>query len=136
MGSKIARPELSKNSKYYLNKHRMYELKHFCLQYPYWVTAYKHLSLGFSPCGMIRILPDDGTHSDKTAEVAALMAEFDRKMRMVRESAREADPELDTFIFRSVTEGISYDKLDPPCCREVFYDKYRKFFVILSKKRG
>lgn len=132
----VIKPELSKKNKWYLNKHRMYELKHFCLQYPSWIIEYKNLSLGYSPCGMIRILPDDGTYSDKTEEVASLMAELDRKIRMVRESAKEADPELDIYIFKAATEGLGYEKLNPSCCREVFYEKYRKFFVILSQKRG
>ena len=35
------RPELSKKNKYYISKHRYYELKHFCLQYPEWVEKYK-----------------------------------------------------------------------------------------------
>lgn len=28
------RPEVSKKSKYYISRHRYYELKHLCLQYP------------------------------------------------------------------------------------------------------
>ena len=30
------RPEISPNNKYWIEKHRYYELKHFCLQYPLW----------------------------------------------------------------------------------------------------
>lgn len=36
----IIRPELSEKNKYWLEKHRYYELKHFCLQYPLWKQAY------------------------------------------------------------------------------------------------
>ena len=32
----MERPELSKKSPYWIDKHRYYELKHFCLQYPLW----------------------------------------------------------------------------------------------------
>lgn len=33
-------PELSKKNTYWIEKHRYYELKHFCLQYPIWKEAY------------------------------------------------------------------------------------------------
>lgn len=34
------RPELAENNKYWISKHRYYELKHYCLQYPLWKSAY------------------------------------------------------------------------------------------------
>ena len=39
MGTTI-RPELSEKNPYWIEKHRYYELKHFCLQYPIWKKAY------------------------------------------------------------------------------------------------
>lgn len=36
-------PELSKKNEYWIEKHRYYELKHFCLQYPIWKEAYQSL---------------------------------------------------------------------------------------------
>lgn len=30
------KPELSKKNPYHLSRHRYYELKHFCFQYPEW----------------------------------------------------------------------------------------------------
>ena len=41
------RSELSKKNKYWIERHRYYELKHFCLQYPIWKKAYAALD-GFS----------------------------------------------------------------------------------------
>ena len=32
-------PELSPKSRYWIDRHRYYELKHFCLQYPLWIRA-------------------------------------------------------------------------------------------------
>lgn len=37
------RPELSEKNPYWIGKHRYYELKHFCLQYPIWKKAYNAL---------------------------------------------------------------------------------------------
>lgn len=33
------RAEISKKNPHYISKHRYYELKHFCLQYPEWKHA-------------------------------------------------------------------------------------------------
>ena len=36
----VLRSELSPKNKYYIDKHRYYELKHFCLQYTEWKKSY------------------------------------------------------------------------------------------------
>lgn len=41
--SKLSKPELSQKNPYWIEKHRYYELKHFCLQYPIWKKAYNSL---------------------------------------------------------------------------------------------
>lgn len=38
------RPELSEKNPYWIEKHRYYELKHFCLQYPIWQKQYSLIS--------------------------------------------------------------------------------------------
>lgn len=35
----VIRSEISKKNPYYINKHRYYELKHYCLQYYIWKEA-------------------------------------------------------------------------------------------------
>ena len=42
MGTTL-RAELSEKNPYWIEKHRYYELKHFCLQYPIWKKAYSAL---------------------------------------------------------------------------------------------
>lgn len=39
----IIRAEVSENNPYWIEKHRYYELKHFCLQYPIWKRNYVSL---------------------------------------------------------------------------------------------
>ena len=41
----VIRAELSKNNKYWISKHRYYELKHFCLQYPEWQKEYSNICM-------------------------------------------------------------------------------------------
>ena len=48
----VLRSELSPKNKYYIDKHRYYELKHFCLQYPEWKQTCTYLKTKLSiPCG-------------------------------------------------------------------------------------
>jgi hypothetical protein len=42
MGTDI-RAEVSTKNRYWIDKHRYYELKHFCLQYPQWKKMYASL---------------------------------------------------------------------------------------------
>lgn len=40
----VVRADISKKNAYWIDKHRYYELKHFCLQYPIWAKTYAELS--------------------------------------------------------------------------------------------
>ena len=42
------RPELSKKNQYWIDRHRYYELKHFCLQYKNWKVYIQEID-GMSP---------------------------------------------------------------------------------------
>ena len=50
-----------------------------------------------------------------------------------------ADKDLAKYILMAVTYGHSYTylkaKLDIPCSKDTYYDRYRKFFWILSDLR-
>lgn len=54
-------------------------------------------------------------------------------------TAREADEELQNYILKAVTEDFSYSymktRLNIPCGRDMFYEKYRRFFWLLDKTR-
>lgn len=132
----VIRAEISEKNKYWIDKHRHYELKHFCLQYPSWKRAYMNLD-GFDGRGESHSrsnLPGDPT--GKVVEMRDLYLE---RMDLVRRIAFEADQELATYIFRAVTEGLSYTylktKLAIPCGRDMYYDRYRRFFWLLSQAR-
>lgn len=78
--------------------------------------------------------------SDPTARCAESRLFFADRMELVEQAAIDASPDLYPYILRAVTEGLSYNSLkmqyDIPCCREVYYDCYRRFFWLLSRKRG
>ena len=140
MGTEI-RPELSDKNPYWIGKHRYDELKHFCLQYPIWKKAYAALDgLSKRPQDLEVFVKSGQLTSDPTARCAESRLFFADRMELVEQAAIDASPDLYPYILRAVTEGLSYNSLkmqyDIPCCREVYYDCYRRFFWLLSRKRG
>lgn len=130
------RSKLSKDNPYWISQHRYYELRHFCLQYHEWQQVYNSLN-GYSTGSIIR--PSKTTNSDITGDVVAKRERYLSFMRIVEESALKTDKVIGPYIFEAVTDGLTYEKLkarkDIPCCREVFYKMYRKFFYILNNAR-
>lgn len=61
------------------------------------------------------------------------------KMQLVEETAICTDRELYSYILAAVTEGRSYTYLRGvkgiPCGKDYFYERYRKFFWLLSKSQ-
>lgn len=134
------RPEVSRKNEYWIERHRYYELKHFCLQYPIWKKAYAALDgLSKRPADL-EIFSQTGQCSDPTSKCAVSMAFYSERVGMVEKAASDADPVLGIYILKGVTEGMSYDhlkaRLNIPCCKDVYYDRYRKFFCLLNKARG
>jgi hypothetical protein len=72
-------------------------------------------------------------------KIALEMADYSERMKLVETTCKEADPELYDCLLEGVTTGKSYENLaamhDMPCSRDTYYDRYRKFFYLLSKKR-
>ena len=130
------KPELSNESEYWIPKHRYYELKHFCLQYPEWKKIYN--SLGFKIGEHNEIKGSD--IPNPTEREALIRAECKKGMELVEKCAEEAFPELWYNLLLGVTEGWTYDMLHTmlniPCSRGMYYNRYRKFFYILSQRRG
>lgn len=129
----VIRPELSLKNRYWLPKHRYYELKHFCLQYPDWKKSY--ISLDGLP--KIRVMNNvrGGEVPNPTAVYAEARIYYRERMDMVESAAKDAAADLAGLMLKAVTEGISYEHISPPCCKEVWYAAYRRFFWILDKER-
>lgn len=133
------RPELSENNKYWISKHRYYELKHFCLQYPIWKSAYAAFNDTGVPLSMIEKFPTSNMPGDPTGKRAVMKAYYKEKIDLIERKALETDRYLYDYILKAVTEGLSYtylrSKLDIPCGRDMYYDRYRRFFWLLSESR-
>lgn len=137
--STIIRPELSEKNPYWIGKHRYYELKHFCLQYPSWKKSYLGLNGLKSREVDLASYVKGSRLSDPTMKLAESLLYFSERIKMVDDAAMKTDTELCDYILRGVTEGLSYTclrtKYNIPCSRDVYYDAYRRFFWILSKSR-
>ena len=135
----LIRPVISENSKYYISKHRHYELKHFCLQYPEWKRLYSELDDVTVPLSMMDRLPSSNMPGDPTSERALLKIFYADKIELIEQAAKEADQYLYEYILRAVTEGLSYTllktRLGIPCSRDTYYDRYRRFFWLLNESR-
>ena len=137
--STTIRSEISKKNKYFIDKHRYYELKHFCLQYKYWKKMYNDL-IDIKSSSIINIGSKNNNFIDTTSDNAIKRSYYSYRINLIEKVAFNTDKELYFYILKSVTEGLSYNylktKLDIPCCRDVFYKRYRKFFWLLNKERN
>lgn len=138
--STTIRPELSKRNKYWIEKHRYYELKHFCLQYPIWRKALAALdSLSKRPNNPVAVSRTNKISSPVEKCVEARLFYTDR-MELLENVANETDEVMAVYILKAVTEGISYDhlkvRMNVPCCKDTYYELYRRFFWLLNKSRG
>lgn len=137
--STVIRPKISEKNKYYIDKHRYYELKHFCLQYNDWKKAYASCTESIIFTTSIERESSSNIPSDITAKYAIKRAYYAERIKIVEQMALEADEFLFPYILRGVTEGLSFTylktTLEIPCSRDTYYDRYRKFFWLLSEAR-
>ena len=62
-----------------------------------------------------------------------------KRIEMVQKAAETAADDLAIYILSGVTTGDSYEtvnaRMDVPCCRDTYYNCYRRFFYILNDLR-
>lgn len=134
------RPELSKRSKYWIPRHRYYELKHFVMQYPEWSEAIKHIDSMVRACedrnGKLNDIPDP------VGKAVELREQYNKNIAICNEALTKVYPEnyiIGNYILLAILGNKSYDKMrakyDIPFCKDVWYDLYRKFFWLLDTAR-
>lgn len=98
-------------SEYDLSKHRFYELKHFCLQYPIWKKLYFQADGWFGK-------------GDTTSRDGIKRGDLKTYIELVESCARSTDSDILLFV---TEEGRSLPV-------ELRY-AYRRFFWELSRRR-
>lgn len=132
----VIRPEISKKNQYWISRHRYYELKHHCLQYSEWKNIVKNIPYLQSK------LAANSSHTvewqDATERLAERLDIYNSKISRVENLVKVAGGDLASFLMMGVTKGVSYVKLRDnygiPCCKETYYEIYRKFFWMLSQE--
>lgn len=137
--STVIRPQISKKNKYWISKHRHYELKHLCLQYTEWKRLYSDFCDASKSLSTIEPPPSIFPLNDPSEERLMMKKFYSDRIKLIENAAIEADPCLYKYIIKGVTEGRSYTYLKTvlgiPCGRDMYYDRYRKFFWLLNKSR-
>lgn len=134
------RPELSKRSKYWISRHRYYELKHFVMQYPEWCEQLKYIDSMVSACkdpaGRINNI------SDPVGKAVELRVKYNKNIAICNEAITKVYPEnhiIGNYILLAIIGDKSYDKMrakyDIPFGKDVWYDLYHKFFWLLDAAR-
>ena len=131
------RPELSKRSKYYIPKHRYYELKHFVMQMPEWIKERDAIdsmvSASKDPTGKINNIPDP------VGRAVEKRQEYNHNIELCKAMAIKTHPVIGEWILLAVTDGLSYEILNArnyiPCSKYTWYELYHKFFFLLDKAR-
>ena len=136
----VIRPEISEKNKYYIDKHRYYELKHFCLQYKEWKKDYALCNESIIYTSNFDVVPGGGSKSDLTAKYAIRRAIYGQRIKLIEDIAKRTDDFLYPYILKAVTEGLSFTylktRLEMPCSRDAYYSRYRRFFWLLSQERN
>ncbi len=136
--STVIKPEISIKNPYWIEKHRYYELKHFCLQYPIWKKILQYLD-GTKIHSLEQLPQRTNALGSVTEKEALIRTYYSNRVDMVERVAAETDEVIGTYILKGVTEGIPYDlikaRLEIPCCKDVYYNLYRRFFWLLDQER-
>jgi hypothetical protein len=125
---------------YDITPKRKKELEGFCEQYPEWKDEL--IINRISPKGQkITGMPYSRTNetSDETAMLAIRRAEIQEKIDLIENIAKEVDPDIWTYIIKSVCYLKPYPYLRNvmgiPCSPAALADRRRYFFCLLNLRK-
>lgn len=137
--STLIRPEISKKRDEWISKHRYYELKHFCLQYPEWKERLRELTY-LKGSNIVGGVGKQIEFLDPVHDYVSKGDVYQRNIEMVEASCEAADMELKLYLLEAVTKGVTWDYLkyvkNMPCGRSKFYKAYRRVFWNLDKLKA
>lgn len=124
--------------KWGVTKHAFYQAYHFAMRYHEFrdVLKYKTNTMGSQE---INGMPRGSRTGDATQNLAIIRQQAAKNVEMIEQTAIEASGELYQYILKNVTEeGASFKYLttvmNMPAGKDMFYDRRRKFYFLLSKK--
>lgn len=130
-------PKPLSKKKWGITKHAFYQAYHFALRYNEFkdILKYKTDTVGSQE---IDGMPRGNGNGDATQSLAIVRQQAARNCEMIEQTANEADADIYQYILKAVTEeGVTFKYLktvmDMPCEKDMFYDRRRKFYFLLSK---
>lgn len=124
--------------RYQISRHRFFELYHYCLQYNEWRDELRYNT---DTVGAIANdgMPHGSNVSDATGRLGVHRAHLLRRCELIEQTAIEADGDIYPYILKAVTnERITFQYLRTvmsiPCGKDMYYDRRRKFYWLLSQK--
>ncbi|MFZ2538552.1 MAG: hypothetical protein WAX04_06580 [Oscillospiraceae bacterium] len=109
------------------------ELKYFCLQYE--EKKQKLATIRGLGAATYSGMPHGTNSCNPTQNKVERSEQLLRDIKVIEQSAIEADDGIYQSIIANVTAGISYYDLIVPCDKKYFYKKRKKFFLILAQRR-
>lgn len=132
------RSTLSEKNPLQISKHRYYELRHWCLQYPEWKTDRKRINSMKSESILIPVKKGSELMR-RTEDCAEKLSVLNAQIDLVEQIADEAGQEISKWLKIGVTEDKSFTELktlyEIPCERDMYYRCYRLFFALLSERK-
>ena len=128
------------HGKYGISGNRFKELYYWCLQYNEWKDELKYKT---NTVRSIEIsdMPVAHNGNDATQQLAIRRTQLARNCELIEQTALEADPDIYQYLLKAVTdENVSYRYLEMimgiPCSRNTYYDRRRKFYWLLSRRKN
>lgn len=132
------KPELSKKNPYWIPREKYYELLYFSRQYETMRQEKRELMRCYPTANLDEKVTVTDI-SDPVMKAAARMEVLSEKMGLIEETVRESGADIYKWLLIGVTTNKSYDflaqKMHMPMSRSAYYERYRKYFYLLSKKR-
>lgn len=128
------------NHKYGISKNRFKELYYWCLQYDEWKDELKYRTSTVKSVN-ITDMPSAVGSGDSTQKLAMRREQLERNCSLIEQTAIEADPYIYPYLIKAVTdENVTYRYLkmvmDIPCGRDMYYNRRRRFYWLLSQNKN
>ena len=135
--STTIRNTISETSPYYISKHEYLMTKHFALQYSEWKKEKAEIETRIRSGWRIGDIHGENAASpvEKIQEEAE---RYSSRIDLIERMAKIAGEDIWEFVLTGVTTECCYEYLrlvkGIPCCKDVYYKMYRKFFWLLNRE--
>ncbi len=136
MGTNI-RTNISVTNPYHIDKHEYLMARHFALMYPEWKRQKNEIESRIAYAFRQEVY-SNGTVSKPVETIQEAAEKYSARIDLIERIAKNTGEEIWEKVLIGVTTECSYEYLrlvkNIPCCKDVYYRMYRKFFWMLSQE--